>query len=357
MTNRTSGQGNALSDPAKITAALVRYEAACRALADAKAIDEAKQIRDIADAMRAYAKQAKNRQLELDAAEIRIRAERRVGELILGQKAALGQRLAQGRRSDLVPRRNQVEKVTLAEAGVDKKLSARAQKLAVLAEDLFEGLLNRWRARLSHETERVTTNLLNEGQREQARAARRARPLPVGRYHLLYADPPWRYDHTETESRAIENHYPTMSLDEMCALPIPAADDAVLFLWATSPKLADALRLVDAWGFSYRTCAVWDKEVIGMGYYFRQQHELLLVASRGELPVPKPSHRPPSIIRRRRGRMHSAKPPAVYEMLEKMYPHFRPTDRVELFARTARPGWTAWSNEPVLSNHANTVAS
>ena len=73
-----------------------------------------------------------------------------------------------------------------------------------------------------------------------------ARPLPVGRYRLLYADPPWRYDHTEANSRAIENQYPTMTLEEICRLPIPAADDAVLFLWASSPKLADAIRVMDA---------------------------------------------------------------------------------------------------------------
>jgi N6-adenosine-specific RNA methylase IME4 len=332
----------------KTTITLARYDAACRALADAKSVDEAKRIRDVADAMRAYAKQAKNRQLEIDAAEIRMRAERRVGELILRQKATVGDRLAQGRRTDLVPRRNQVERVTLIEAGIDKKLSSRAQKLAALPAPMFEGILEKWRARLTTETERVTTNLLYESGREQARAARPPRPLPVGRYRLLYADPPWRYDHTEANSRAIENQYPTMTLEEICRLPIPAADDAVLFLWASSPKLADAIRVMDAWGLSYRTCAVWDKEVTGMGYYFRQQHELLLVGARGHLPVPDAARRPPSMIRTKRSRVHSEKPSAVYDLLEKMYPHFGPRERVELFARTARPGWTAWSNEPAL---------
>jgi len=298
--------------------------------------------------MRAYAKQAKNRQLEIDAAEIRMRAERRVGELILRQKATVGDRLAQGRRTDLVPRRNQVERVTLIEAGIDKKLSSRAQKLAALPAPMFEGILEKWRARLTTETERVTTNLLYESGREQTRAARPPRPLPVGRYRLLYADPPWRYDHTEANSRAIENQYPTMTLEEICRLPIPAADDAVLFLWASSPKLADAIRVMDAWGLSYRTCAVWDKEVTGMGYYFRQQHELLLVGARGHLPVPDAARRPPSMIRTKRSRVHSEKPSAVYDLLEKMYPHFGPRECVELFARTARPGWTAWSNEPAL---------
>jgi N6-adenosine-specific RNA methylase IME4 len=185
--------------------------------------------------------------------------------------------------------------------------------------------------------------------RQPTRDARPSTPIPPGVFRLLYADPPWRYEHIETESRAIENQYPTMDLDAICALPVPAADDAVLYLWATSPKLEEAMRVIDAWGFTYRTCAVWDKEMIGMGYYFRQQHELLLVAARGALPVPDPSARPSSVIRVKRG-PHSSKPVRVYELLESMYPAFTVADRVELFSRTARPGWTTWSNEPAVAS-------
>jgi N6-adenosine-specific RNA methylase IME4 len=169
-----------------------------------------------------------------------------------------------------------------------------------------------------------------------------------GTYRLLYVDPPWRYEHVETENRAIENQYPTMGLDEIAALDVPAADDAVLFLWATSPKLDEAMRVIEAWRFVYRTCAVWDKELIGMGYYFRQQHELLLVAARGSLPVPEPSARPSSVIRSRRGK-HSEKPVEVYEILEAMYPDFTALDRVELFARSLRDGWAAWGNEEAVA--------
>jgi len=184
--------------------------------------------------------------------------------------------------------------------------------------------------------------------RDQRRDERQPTPIPAGVFRLLYADPPWRYEHVETESRAIENQYPTMDLDAICALPVPAADDAVLYLWATSPKLEEAMRVIDAWGFTYRTCAVWDKELIGMGYYFRQQHELLLVAARGALPVPEPSARPSSVIRERRG-PHSEKPAIVYELLEAMYPTFTAIDRIELFSRTARLGWATWSNEPAVA--------
>lgn len=184
--------------------------------------------------------------------------------------------------------------------------------------------------------------------RQPIRDARPPKPLPLGTFRLLYADPPWRYEHVETESRAIENQYPTMDLDAICALDVPAADDAVLFLWATSPKLAEAMQVIEAWRFTYRTCAVWDKEVIGMGYYFRQQHELLLVAARGTLPVPEPSTRPSSVIRARRGK-HSEKPAEGYDLLEAMYPTFTEVDRVELFARHKRAGWATWGNEEAVA--------
>lgn len=339
-----SAHDQAISQPN----ALIRYDAACRAVADCKSVDEAKHIRNYAEALRAYAKQAKNRELEVDAAEIRLRAERRVGELVAAQRASVG--LAKGqlyRGSDMDPRDT---RPTLAEVlGPDHKhLADRARKLAAVPQDQFEGLLADWRERVQQHTERVTTNLIRLGEREQTRVERKVRPLPVGEYRLLYADPPWRYEHVVSESRAIENQYPTMSLDELCALRVPAAPDAVLYLWATSPKLAEAIRVIDAWGFSYRTCAVWDKQRLGMGYYFRQQHELLLVAAVGNAPVPEPGNRPASIIQTPRGK-HSEKPEVVYTLLESMYPGFTERDRIELFARGARQGWTSWSNEPALT--------
>lgn len=163
------------------------------------------------------------------------------------------------------------------------------------------------------------------------------------RYPVIYADPPWRYEHIETESRAIENHYPTMTLDEIKALDLDAIalDDCVLFMWATSPKLGEAFEVLNAWGFEYRTCAVWDKQKMGMGYYFRQQHELLLVAVRGQPLTPAPANRPSSVLSFPRGE-HSAKPVEVYELIDDMYPEL---PKLEMFCRSPREGWGAWGNQ------------
>lgn len=165
------------------------------------------------------------------------------------------------------------------------------------------------------------------------------------RYPVIYADPPWRYDYAPSDSRAIENQYPTMDLDDLKDLAdqLPVADDAVMFCWATSPKLAEALELLEAWELTYRTSMVWVKDKIGMGYYARQAHELLLIATRGELPAPAASRRPSSVVKAVRSE-HSAKPEVFYELIERMYPNL---PRIELFARHRREGWAAWGDEVV----------
>ena len=176
--------------------------------------------------------------------------------------------------------------------------------------------------------------------------ARGNRNLPTGvRYPVVYADPPWRYEHPPIggSSRMVENHYPTMPLEEICALPVRAlaADDAVLYMWATAPKLIECAKVIEAWGFVYRTNLVWIKDKIGMGYYVRNQHELLLVARRGELPPPAPENRLSSVVHADRTE-HSVKPAIFHELIERWYPQ---QPKIELFSRAARPGWDAWGNQ------------
>lgn len=174
--------------------------------------------------------------------------------------------------------------------------------------------------------------------------------LPAGKFAVLLADPPWQYEFNSTDAaRAIENHYPTLTADEIACLedadgrPVAdlAADDAVLFLWATNPKLSEALTVIEGWGFTYTTNLVWVKDRIGMGYWARQRHELLLVATRGSMSPPPEHLRPDSVIEAPRGR-HSEKPPSVHEFIEAIWPG---TPKVELFAREARDGWVAFGNQ------------
>lgn len=161
-------------------------------------------------------------------------------------------------------------------------------------------------------------------------------------YDLIYADPPWQYDDATTSpDREIENHYPTMDLDGIKNMDVPAADDSVLYLWTTAPKLAEAMEVIEAWGFEYRTGMVWDKKRVGMGHWARIQHEHLLIARRGDFSPPETGSRPASVIREQRTR-HSSKPKSVRRILEEAYPD---ADKIELFARDGRVGWDVWGNE------------
>lgn len=165
----------------------------------------------------------------------------------------------------------------------------------------------------------------------------------VGKFPVLYADPPWHYEHSVSDSRVIENQYPTMSLDDIKEMDIEAVctETCILFMWATSPKLTEAMEVIDAWGFNYRTCMVWVKDKIGMGYYARQRHELLLIATKGDMPTPEPADRPDSVIEAPRDE-HSAKPERVYDLIEQMYPEL---PKLELFARRQRESWSSWGNQ------------
>lgn len=173
-----------------------------------------------------------------------------------------------------------------------------------------------------------------------------------GPFSLIYADPPWRYEATgQSGSRLrIENHYPTMEVEDICALPVASIcdDDAMLFMWVPSSLLEDGLQVLKAWGFKYVTQAVWFKNGGGnvdyQGGVFYQSHESILVGRRGNgLPAPKPENKVSSVIVAPREE-HSKKPEKVYDVLETMYPEFK-DNFCELFARNTREGWLSWGNE------------
>jgi N6-adenosine-specific RNA methylase IME4 len=166
-------------------------------------------------------------------------------------------------------------------------------------------------------------------------------PPPEGPFELIYADPPWQLGHPDSR-HAPENHYPCMPLDQIKSLTIPADDNSILFLWAVNQLLPDALEVIAAWGFDYAANLAWVKPSIGLGVWTRNRHELLLVGRRGAISPPEPDQRPDSVIEATRGR-HSAKPEAIYELIETAYPHL---SKLELFHRgQPRPGWTTWGNQ------------
>ena len=174
-------------------------------------------------------------------------------------------------------------------------------------------------------------------------------PFPNKKYQIILSDPPWRYDFSKDNSDKIERHYPTMDLKDIISLNIPAEDNSVLYLWATAPKLIEALEVMKSWGFSYKTNMVWDKDWIGMGYWFRGQHELLLVGVKGKFSPPK-ENKVSSVLREKRT-IHSKKPDIIRKWINLWYPNY---SKIELFARPPKDrlfeddsykGWDLWGDE------------
>ena len=160
-------------------------------------------------------------------------------------------------------------------------------------------------------------------------------------FRTIYADPPWSYNDKQNTSKlgGAAKHYDTMPLEDICALTIPAQSNSVLFMWATSPLLEDAFKVINAWGFKYKTSFVWDKVLHAMGHYNSVRHELLLIATRGSC-TPDVAKLYDSVVSIERTE-HSRKPAWFREMIDELYPV---GERIELFAREAPKGWDVWGN-------------
>jgi N6-adenosine-specific RNA methylase IME4 len=159
------------------------------------------------------------------------------------------------------------------------------------------------------------------------------------KFSTVYADPPWQYSNQGTRA-ATNNHYETMTISDIAALPIASlvADNAHLHLWTTNAFLFDAKSIMEAWGFQYKSCFIWVKPQMGIGNYWRVSHEFMLLGVRGSCPFMDRSQMSWAAIDRTK---HSAKPEVVAQKIEKT----SPGPYLELFGRQTREGWTVWGNE------------
>ena len=170
----------------------------------------------------------------------------------------------------------------------------------------------------------------------------------IQKYQVIYADPPWDYQQCRLSGSA-KKHYPTMRIEELCALPVAdiADRDCALFLWATFPQLPEALRLIQAWGFMYKTVAfVWLKQnrkaltwFYGLGFWTRSNAEICLLATKGH---PKRQSAGIHQLVISPVERHSKKPDEVREKIVEL---MGDVPRIELFARQQTPGWDVWGNE------------
>ncbi len=169
--------------------------------------------------------------------------------------------------------------------------------------------------------------------------------LNNGIYRIIYADPPWAYNDKLIKGYgAAEHHYSTMSIDEISKLPIKnmLEDNAVLFLWVTSPLLPESFKVINAWGFKYKTSFVWDKIKHNMGHYNSVRHEFLLIATKGSC-LPDKHKLYDSVQSIQRSNKHSEKPIEFMDIIDDLYTYGK---RIELFARKKnKENWDVWGNE------------
>lgn len=322
---------------------LSRFEKATQALAEIRDAASAKQVMDMAVAAEAWARAAKmGDDAEQYARGIRYAAEIKLGEILKAAPKATGTRTVGGDAksggSVEVPPE---QPPTLSDLGISKKLSAESQRLADLPDD----------AKIALARGEIKPSV---ALREQKRSmlSQRVAALPAGKFRVIYADPPWKYGDEraglEKGDTAAAAQYPTMPTAQICELAPDgrhvsdlAADDAVLFMWATFPLLLDGLDVIKAWGFKYKTAFVWDKQRSNIGNYHDARAELLMIATRGSCPI-EINTRPKQVQSIARGK-HSAKPEDFRQLIDSLYPT---GPRIELFRRGVAPdGWKIWGNE------------
>ena len=174
--------------------------------------------------------------------------------------------------------------------------------------------------------------------------------FPTKKYSVIYADPPWSYDNGSIPKGGVDKHYSTMTLDEIKALPVSgiANDPSVLFLWATFPLLPEALQVMAAWGFTYKTLGFsWLKTnsngspMFGVGYYAKSNCEVCLMGVRGSLHSLVKNNSVSSVVISR-VKEHSEKPSEVRSRIERLFGN---VPRIELFARNRVESWDCWGNE------------
>lgn len=320
----------------------VELESTRAFLARVSTPEEAKRVADMARAAEMFARRQKLGQ------EFVTHAHALVIESLtcMGEFLKVAEKNEGGRPLKTPSQKEGVFKSTLADAGISWKESSDAQALVDIRnqhpevyEQVRVGKLSVRRARAKTKPRPVVAEPV--GAAKSAAYTDLDELVRSGRkFATIYADPPWRYSNQGTRA-ATNNHYSTMTVEEIAALPVGelAAEKSHLWLWTTNGFLFECPRLFAAWGFEFRSSYVWVKPQIGIGNYLRNSHEFLLLATRGGLVGAARDVRSWGQYDRTR---HSAKPEDIRESVVE---RVSPGPRLELFARRTTPDWTVWGNE------------
>ncbi len=325
---------------------LVSLEQARHALTAMTNIEDVIELRDVAETVRRH-REISNQALDVcnEAAEVKLWAERRIGELLAAMPKSEGQLY---RGHTMLPRDEATP--SLADLGIHKMQSHRWQALATLPEDVFEEHI---RTTKEAGEQLTTAGMLRvvkgraKTERQQtvrSEAAESVVSLDTlisdgKKFGTVYADPPWLYGNQRTRG-ATGDHYDGMTVEEIAALPVHdlLAADAHLHLWTTNAFLPDAFGIIEAWGFEYKSLFVWMKPQMGMGNYWRVSTEYLLLGVCGSCSFAVHDVINYGVFDRG---AHSAKPEQVRFLIERA----SPGPYLELFGRKAVAGWTVFGNQ------------
>jgi N6-adenosine-specific RNA methylase IME4 len=313
-------------------------------LSAATNIDDVKDVIDKAEAVKAYCRKAKlGGDVANQAAAVKLQAERRAGEMLAEMPLKGGDRKSQSHDA----------RVKLSDFGIEATQSHRWQLIASLPFDIFQSHIDEC---LESDRELTTSAVLKLAKKSKATTIDEPSPEQTiagvfttlediaatgEKFKTIYADPPWRYGNQATRA-STDNHYPTMAVEDIAAMPVaPLVDDAaLLFLWTTNGFLFESKAVIDAWGFEFKSALVWVKPQMGIGNYVRNAHEYLLIASRGGMRTSAPGRSMKSWIEHDRGK-HSSKPGIFRQTVEQL----SEPNRLELFGREAVPGWVVFGNQ------------
>ena len=322
---------------------LILWDKMKNAVIECHSVDEITQLRNKAEAYRYALKQAKESpEVIRKAEEIKLRAERRAGELLKETEFVHGSR-GVGKKVDSKPTSS------LSDMGISYDQSSKWQKIANIPEEKFENYLEVEKELTTAGALRVANNIDRENKIQKIKDSNPS--TPDGIYQVIYADPPWSYNDKMNDRGSggfgvpggASFHYPTMSILELCELKIDKLADknSVLFLWTTSPLLEETFLVINAWGFNYKTSFVWDKVKHNMGHYNSVRHEFLLICTKGSC-TPQNIKLFDSVQTIEKTNKHSEKPEEFRNIINTLYPQ---TKKIELFSRKKVEGWDVWGNQ------------
>lgn len=312
-------------------------------LAEIKTIETGVEYLNKVKAIEIWAKaEKKDAELQNIIAEQKLRTQRILGELIPKHISRGNEKGSNGR--EIVKSKD----TSLQNFGITPDQSSAFQKIAKLPQEIFEQEIATAKRESSKRIELTTSRMLKVAkilQRENDINNQKENIKNIDTSHLLkeydvvVIDPPWNYNRSyDPNYGRVANPYPSMSLEEIKNIKIPASNNSVLWLWTTHAYLFESKNILENWGFEYKATLVWDKEKIGMGHWLRMQCEFCLLGIKGKPVYNNTKYRD---IITEKGREHSRKPEIFYKMVEDTCIG----TKLNYFSRENRKGWFSFGND------------